>query len=491
MAKNSSHIPRLRIGLNVLIQAVLALVLFGIANYLGFQYYKRWDFSRDGKYTLSNQTQRVIGNLKKPVRFIVFFSGASPVAKDTINLLKEYGYASKKMIDVEVVDPFLAMTRAREVATKYKLRDNDNVVIIDTDGRSKFVNAAAMAEFEPAMNLVDKPHVRNFKGEAVITSALIELTEPDVNLIYCVSGHGETALDTDPAVNGLRQFIERQNVKVKPLSLAGIDAVPDNAKALYIIAPKYDFDPSEISLLKTFWNEKHGRIFVALNPGSSTPRLAVFLAEMGLTINEDRILRTYPVKLAGGIFRGILKEVTGDFVPGSPITKRLTNASARLFGGLAQSIALNKDQADSVGIKLQPLIKAADGYWGETQYNAEAVYFDPKEDHINPLVAASAEKGTPDDIRIHVDASSRLVAIGSSGFLTNEQITESDMDFILSSLNWLLDREELIGITPKPVRNLALNLTESQLGTIALSTMAAIPGFAAILGLIVWLKRRR
>lgn len=491
MAKHSSSIPRFRIGLNVLLQATLFLVIFGIVNYLGFNHFKRWDFSRDQKYTLGAQTQRVIANLKKPVHFIVYFSGASPITQDTINLLKEYTYASKKMIDVEVVDPFLAMTRAREIATQYKLRDNDNVVIVDTEGRNKFVNASAMAEFEPAINLVDPPRLKTFKGEAAITSALIEITEPGVNRVYCLAGHGETALDSDAAINGLKAYIKRQNIQVEPLNFSSIESFPEDAKALFIIAPKYDFSDSDIQTLRHYWNEKHGRLFVALEPGSATPKLISFLAELGLIVNDDRVLKTVPIRLAGGVFRGVLKEVTGDFVEGSPITRRLVNASARLQGGSAQSMTLNEALSKAAGVELKPLIQASSGFWGETQYLNESVFFDPKEDHMNPVLAASAEKGALIDPRLRVDTSSRLVAVGSSGFLDNQKLTEADLDFILNSLNWLLDREEIIGIAPKPVRNLALSLTESQLGSIAVIVMAAIPSFAAALGFFIWLKRRR
>jgi len=118
------------------------------------------------------------------------------------------------------------------------------------------------------------------------------------------------------------------------------------------------------------------------------------------------------------------------------------------------------------------------------------VYFDPKEDHIDPIVAASAEKGAVSDDRLRVD-SSRVIVVGSSAFLSNETITEADMDFVLNSLNWLLNREEILGIAPKAAHNLSLDLSESQLHLIALLVMVAIPGGAAALGFVVWLKRRR
>ncbi|MEI8235342.1 MAG: GldG family protein [Verrucomicrobiota bacterium] len=489
MAKNAS-IPRAKIGLNVLLQAVAFLALFALANYLGFNHYQRWDFSRDQKYTLSQQTRRVIANLKKPVHVIVFFSGESPVAHDTVALLNEYAYASKNRVTVEVVDPFRSMARAREIATQYKLRDNDNVVILATEGRSKFVSAADMAQFEPSLNLLDKPRLKTFKGEAALTSALIEITEAGASQVYSLSGHGEPLLETRSPFSGLKAYIERQNVKVPPLKLTDVESVPPDAKALLIIAPQYDFSDAELHALRVYWGEKRGRIFVALEPNSPTPKLAAFLAETGIAVHDDRVLKTLPIKLASGIVRGILKEITGDFLPGSPITKRLGNVTASFTGGATQSLGLESERVAAADIKLKPLIRASGGYWGETHYTETAVYFNPKEDYIDPVVAASAEKGALANDSVRVD-SARLVVIGSSAFLSNDTLTEADLDFVLSSLNWLLDREEIIGIAPKPAHNLALNLTDSQMGSIGLLTMGAIPACAAALGFFLWLKRRR
>ena len=42
-------IHRLRIGLNVVAQIALLLFLAVMVNYLGFEHYRRWDFSRDHK----------------------------------------------------------------------------------------------------------------------------------------------------------------------------------------------------------------------------------------------------------------------------------------------------------------------------------------------------------------------------------------------------------------------------------------------------------
>ena len=57
-------IGRIRIGLNVLVQIILILFLAAMVNSLAFKHYRRWDFSRDQKYALSDKTKRFSRRLR-------------------------------------------------------------------------------------------------------------------------------------------------------------------------------------------------------------------------------------------------------------------------------------------------------------------------------------------------------------------------------------------------------------------------------------------
>ena len=59
-AARRKKIHRFQIGLNVIVQVALVLVLAAMVNYLGFEHYRRWDFSRDQKYALSDKTKRFL-----------------------------------------------------------------------------------------------------------------------------------------------------------------------------------------------------------------------------------------------------------------------------------------------------------------------------------------------------------------------------------------------------------------------------------------------
>jgi hypothetical protein len=185
--------------------------------------------------------------------------------------------------------------------------------------------------------------------------------------------------------------------------------------------------------------------------------------------------------------------VTVVFLDGNPVTKRLKGVTTQFLGG-TQSLTLDQAAAKNAHIHLQSLIEAAEGFWGETEYNrgdGSPVYFDPKKDKAPPLtIAVSVEKGALDDTRVQVD-SSRMILVANGDFLGNDALTEANVDFALSSLNWLLDRGELIGIAAKPANAFNLNLSDQELSRISLVVLVLIPGGVALIGLAGWLKRRR
>jgi hypothetical protein len=177
---------------------------------------------------------------------------------------------------------------------------------------------------------------------------------------------------------------------------------------------------------------------------------------------------------------------------GSPVTKRLEGVTTQ-FLGQTQSLAIDPAAKAAAQVNATPLIEAAEGFWGETDYGGgenSPLHFDNK-DHPAPLnLAVAVEKGALSDTRVSVDTA-RMIVMGNAEFLKDEALTESGLDFALSAINWLLNREELIGVAPKERKTFTLNLSENQIGNIALTVMGVIPGLVAIIGFAQWWQRRR
>ena len=185
-------IHRAKIGLNVFAQVVLVLILAAFVNSLGLKHYKRWDFSRDQKYALSDKTKRFFESIKGKVRVTVFFGPEVPIALDVQNLLTEYQYAAKGKIDMENIDPSRNLSRAKEMFDKYKVVSDESLIVIDYEGRNKTVKASEMAEVDQSgAAFGEGPRIGAFKGEQAITSAMMDLVEGKKNVLGYVLGHKE------------------------------------------------------------------------------------------------------------------------------------------------------------------------------------------------------------------------------------------------------------------------------------------------------------
>ena len=89
-------------------------------------------------------------------------------------------------------------------------------------------------------------------------------------------------------------------------------------------------------------------------------------------------------------------------------------------------------------------------------------------------------------------STARLVVVGNSTFIQNSALTQDQqgLDFVSASLNWLLSREQMIGIAPKIPQTLTFSLDEQSLRKLRWGVLALLPLIPALLGLIVWWRRR-
>src|SRR5437773_397060 len=485
------RIGRVRIGLNVVVQIVLILFLAAMVNSLAFKHYKRWDFSRDQKYALSDKTKRFLDTLKGKMRITVFFPPSTPIATDVQNLLTEYQYAGKGKVDIEHIDPERNLSRAKELFEKYKVVTDEPLLVVDYEGRNKTVKASEMADIDQSgMALGEGPRVAAFKGEQAITSAMIDLVEGKKKTLGYVLGHKEPPLTESSAISVLKTFIENENIQFKELNLLDLDAIPEDVKTVMIIGPQYDFSDREMRLLRNFW-DKQGRILLLLDPAAKTPKLDAFVSELGVKVNDDRLmvfLRTGIQELA------LTRDVQARFLGDSPITRRLADVRALFLGGTS-SLTLEPDRARAANIRIEPLIQAEKGYFAEIDYkpdNQAKCQAEAKQNSNVPLtIGAAVEKGGSADQRVQMN-SPRLAVVSNATFVQDNAITQDQqgLDFISGSVNWLLSREQLIGIAPKVSKPLTFSLNADALARLRWIVLIFMPLIPAVIGTVVWWQRR-
>ena len=245
----------------------------------------------------------------------------------------------------------------------------------------------------------------------------------------------------------------------------------------------YDLTDREVKLLADYW-DKGGRLLVLLNPEFPTPRLANFLTGLGVRPDDDRILG---VVNALGVRRLISSALTL-FAGDTPIALRLSELTP-LFMGSTQSLSITPEAGAASGLKVGPLLIAAKGFWGEVDYKdmgTTGAENDPTRDKQAPLyVAATVEKGAVGDQRVQV-TSSRMIVFGNARFVDPESMDQQMYDVFINCVNWLGEREALIGIPPKAGQVNAPEHPRPTGGRVALDSdlrdprRLCVPGFCGV-----------
>ncbi len=487
-------IRRVGIGFGIGLQSLAVAVLFLTLNAVSFEHFVRADYSRSQKFALAPQTKRVLRELKKPVEITVIASPtfASPVTQilgDVRNLMNELVFSGRDRIRVTSVDPTRDLTRMRELQAKYQFQNADGVMVFDYDGKHRIVALAEMADFDfRPLARGEAPILLAFRGEQVVTATLIGLLRPEDQTVYFLQGHGEPAPGPQGPLAVLTDYLGKQGLPAAPLALSSKDSVPSDAGAIVIVGARSDLDEREAAILRQWWEGK-GRLLVLLDPEARTPRLQAFLEEAGIRPQDDRVLRLVDLPFA----TGILRTVTGEVLPTTEMTRRLAGINI-LFPGSTQSLALDEKLGAQAKIQLRRLIEPAEEFWGETAYAPNTpggVKYEDGIDHGQPLtIAAMADRGGVADDRVEVQTA-RMIVVGSAQFLLDSEVKPPGLDFVLGAVNTLVDRARLAGVAPKTVAHFQLDLTQAQLGMLALFSMVVIPGGAALCGIVVWWRRRK
>lgn len=479
----------IRIGIGL--QTTAVVVIYALVNYLGFLHYARLDFSRSQKFALAGQTRSVLKEFKKPLEIIIvssptFLSPANQILGDLRSLMNEVLFNKREGLRVEYLDPTRNLSRIQDLQAKYGLTGLDNIIILDYDGRHRLLNIAEMGDFDfSPVARGDQPLLLAFRGEQILTSALLALLKPDAETVYFLEGHGEPSPLLE--LSNFCEAIGRQNAIVKTLSLSSNDTIPPDASALVLVAAKSDLEDREAAVIGA-WLRKGGKMFVLLAPNIPAPNLHSLLANSGITPRDDRVLRLIELPMA----TGILRDVTAHVLPNAEVTRRLEGMNI-LFPGSTQSLAFDQEFAKSEKIRIRPLVEAAEEFWGETNYlpnQPGGVAYQDGVDNGQPIIiGASADRDAVENDLVGVQ-SSRLIVIGSSQFALNASLSRPGLDLLVGCVNALIDRGSVSGITPKNASRFLIQLTDIQISRLATFIVLGIPSLAGILGFLVWLRRR-
>ena len=273
--------------------------------------------------------------------------------------------------------------------------------------------------------------------------------------------------------------------------LEGRQRIPEDADALFFPGNTVDLTDREVKVIRSYWEDERGGLIFYLDPSAETPTLNELLREHGAGPRRDRVLSVLSIP---GVTAKKTYDVPVALMPGGGPTRDMPALTTQLFGQTQSlDVLFEDDLLIAENIRPRPLMVASEGFWGETEFQVEDVSYNPDIDHGQPelvYTAASVEKGLPGDYDFK-EGSSRMVVVGNPDLISHEGNTSKvGADFTMAALNWVMNREELIGITPRRPTAYTLNVSADDQGLLQTVMIFIMPGLALIIGGLVWMRRR-
>lgn len=469
---------RFPLWFNLALRLLAVLVLVVAANVLSFRHYARLDLSRASVPPLTQRTKAMLRDLPAEARLIVFFNASNSLFENVNLLALQYAAESRK-IAVEHVNPFREQDRAAEIARQYQTGERENAVIVVSGPRARIIGLEELADYDREPEAFGQPaRVTAFKGEQAVTAALIDLMQP-TRTVYFLRGQGQPDLGSKSPIGIFSTLLKREALTLKELPLAGAGRIPTDAAAVVSIGAKYDLGDTEFQALRDYWG-LGGRVLLLLDPNASTPKLHAWLGSLGIMVQDDRLYAHPP--------SGLVSTVAAEFVGSTSIAQRFREVNPFLAGG-TQSLKLEPERVAPAKLRVEPLLQAVKGFWGEVDWRlagVNGVDYDADKDRTGELVvAATVERGEPD-----TPEGGRALVVSNAKYVVDDALTQQCADFTVAGVNWLLKREALVGIPPREMKLFTLSIPETQLSLIFTLVVLVLPALAGAVALVLWWRRR-
>jgi gliding motility-associatede transport system auxiliary component len=464
---------QLKYGSNTLVLVVACLGILGAANYLAARHGTRFDLTKDQRYSLSDQTHKVLAGLKDDIK-ITYFQRSLEMARGR-DRLKEYQALSPRL-KAEFVDPVKSPAKAQA----YDVRGPWPILIVERgDKRERVSN----------------------DGEQDITNAIIKVTREGKKTVCLVEGEGERSGEDsgERGFSGAKSSLTKALYEVKDVFLLREKTVPSDCTVLIVGGPEKDLLPATTDAIRDYVKQG-GKALVMVEPELKEPypNLVALLGQWNIDAGKDVVV---DVSGMGQLFGFSELAPLAIEYPYHAITKDFRLPT--LYGG-ARSIEAGKATID--GVSAQDLVKTSEQSWAESDLKLKgAIKFDEGSDHKGPisLAAVATVRGpTPTPTPTPSPAPSpapeepkapegRVVAVGDVDFASNALLGfQGNQDFFLNTVAWLAEDADMISIRPKEPENQALFMSRGGQQNVAWTALVILPGLFVIAGVVSWWRRR-
>jgi ABC-type uncharacterized transport system involved in gliding motility auxiliary subunit len=423
-----------------------------------------FDLTRNQRHSLAPQTIALLDSLDRDVDVTGFFRQASAMRAGADDLLSLYARRSPRF--------------------RYRL--------VDPDRQPDLAHRLNASLDEMVVQAGDVRRIVRNPSEETLTNALLGVTRSGPRAVYVVVGHGEKDIASTEreGYSAAAQGLASQGYRVRPVSLLGGARVPSDCDVLVVAGPRSDYFADEAAAIDGYLRGG-GSVLFLLDPRTELPRLAALLGRFHLGLVDAVVLdelvldagdRSFDATVAK-IRRYEAHAITRDF--------NFVTMYAR-----ARPVIITSDTT-AAGLEAQYLCITDDTSWGETDMTTFASGRATRDgsDVAGPLPIAAVATLTPlvaGPERVEAGRASRVVLIGDSDFANNVLYgVLGNSDFLLNTIAFLSEDENLIRIRPRRFVGESVYITERQGRLVFLVCLVLLPLTPVVTGAVVVARRRR
>jgi len=443
------------------VYVLIVVAGIGVVNFLANRYNKSADLTANKKFTLSDQTEKVVKDLKQDA--VITYWDQPTRFQPAHDLLDRYKNISSK-VDVRYEDTDKKRTQAIAAGVK-------QLGTIFVDIGAKHQEAKSLSEEE-------------------ITGALVRALKGGERTACFVLGSGEHSIDDADRTgySSTKQLAEANNYKTQTLKLLEKPEIPKDCMIVVVGGPSRDYIQPEADALKKFV-EDGGRAVFLLDPPlmfakqeiDENKPLTDVLAGWGVTADKDLALDTSGVGQVFGM---------GPEIP--LVTNYSSHAIVRAMKDVPSGFPIARSLTIKNGDKttVEKLFETSDNSFATLNLKSSDIRPSPT-DKKGPLTLGAAGTYNGATTGAATGGNGRFIVVGSSRWIDNSFLRfNGNRDLFLNMLNWLSSDEDLISIRPKDPEDRRLSLTARQMALVFYASVVAIPLLILAAGFGVWWRRR-
>lgn len=449
--------------------AILVTIVFAVTIVLNLGVSKAdltYDVTANKMYTISEESKNILKNLNKDVTIYMLNSKTS--ANTLYKTILEQYERNSDHITLKYKDLDSNPTFASKYLSSGEEATTDSVIVVCGE-KHRYVDSSDFLNYSVDYTTYSQT-VDSINLEPVVTEAVNYVTSDVTPIIYQLTGHGETSLDT-----ALTKNIQADNYELKDLSLVTQEDVPDDAAMVIINGPSTDLSKDDKSKLSAYVKGA-GKLMVNLNSLSDD------------TPNLNSLLKAYGIRVQKGV---VIEGSSSHFVNGYPtwivpdygshdIITPLSGENMHVLAPAAQGFHI----LDKTDYTITELLTSTNSSYAKVDTQSDTINRS-SEDPDGPFtIAAAVEK----------DDTSKLVVTGfyqGTYDQANELSSGGNSNFFMNSINYLTEQENKIAVRAKTVSEEYATYTTFAQKLLSTTAIFILPGFILIAGTLVVLKRRR